>query len=80
LIDVSPSNERDVAARPYCWIREEGQERLTLRQAKAIAESEHCTESAYIHPVGEPTTRLTSRSDVEAHVQARTNGRRQNEH
>jgi hypothetical protein len=28
--------------------------------------SDHCTESAYIHPVGDPDTKLTSREEIVA--------------
>jgi hypothetical protein len=50
---------------------------LTLRQARAIAASDYCTRSAYIHPVGEPETTFTSRSDIDAHVRAQGNGEQQ---
>jgi hypothetical protein len=57
-------------SRPYCWVREDHCRRLTRRQALAVAASDHCTESAYIHPVGDPETKLTTRADIEAHDRA----------
>lgn len=66
-----------IASQPYCWVRDGEDRRLTFRQARAVAESDHCSETAYIHPVGEPETKLTTRSDVEAHSRAITNGSEQ---
>jgi hypothetical protein len=57
--------------RPYCWVRGNDRRYLTARQARAIAASEHCTESAYIHPVGDPDTELTSREEIVAHSERR---------
>lgn len=64
-------------ARPYCWVREDGHRELTLRQARAVAASEYCTQSGYIHPVGDPETKFTTRSDIDDYVRARENGERQ---
>jgi hypothetical protein len=55
-------------SRPFCWERGDESRGLTARQARAIAASDHCTSVEYIHPAGDPETRLTTREEVETHL------------
>jgi hypothetical protein len=73
---MNRAEKSQVSSQPYCWVSDGNSQRLTPRQARAIAASDHCTESAYIHPVGDPETKLTSRADVDAYEQGTTNGQR----
>ncbi|WP_380677809.1 hypothetical protein [Salinigranum sp. GCM10025319] len=55
-------------SRPFCWEKRDEARGLTTRQARAIAASEHCTPTEYIHPAGDPKTKLTTRAEVETHL------------